>query len=202
MSSLPSEAKPDEAVPLDEAKTSDEDLYASHVKRLAEEAKKELQEKLPQIMRKAYFDMLVEALDGLKEDGDEAKREKTLQMFLGLYQEICSYLVRIACEGNVDESFKPLPSVNEATKNLVGQIREGFDQELFERIIRHDALDKRAVLSMVRTTAHWMRILLFKPLVPRFDKDCGLMEEALGDPEVSLGKATSLVLDKLFFWLD
>ena len=173
-----------------------------HVERLTEQAKKELKDKLPTIMRKAYFDMLVEALDKLKDEDDSDKKEKTLQMFLGLYKEICSYLVRIACEGKVDDGFNPLPSVNRATNRLVDDIRKGFDQELFERIIRNNALDKGCVLSMVQTTAYWLRILLFKPLIPRFENDYNMIQETLSNPDLTLGKATSVVLEKLFFWLD
>jgi len=174
------------------------DVYASHVARLTEEAKQHLQDKLPSIMRKAYFDMLVGALDGLKDE----KNEKTLAMFLGLYKEIRGYLVKAACEGRVNEAFEPLPSVNAATRSMVEDIHKAFDPELFERMIRHDALDKTAVRSMVDGTAYWLRILLIPALVPRFEEDYTTMVDALESSEMSLGKATSVVLDNLFKWLD
>ena len=178
------------------------DVYASHVAYLTEEAKKKLQDKLPAIMRKAYFDMLVGALDGLRDEKDEDKRDKTLQMFLGLYSEIRGYLVKAACNGKVNEAFQPLPSVNAATRCMVDDIHKAFDPELFERMIRHDALDKKAVGAMVDGSAYWLRILLFPPLLPRFEDDYRVMVDALHSPEFSLGKATSVVLDKLFKWLD
>jgi hypothetical protein len=177
-------------------------VYASHVERLTDEAQKELQAKLPSIMRRAYFDMLVQALDELAVTTDPEKREKTLQMFLGLYGEIRGYLVKAACEGKVDETFEPLPSVTHGERTLVRQINRSFDPVLFERIIRHNALDRGCVLSMVHAASTWLRILLFKPLVARFEKDVDIMVEALRNSELSLGKATSVALDKLFYWLD
>lgn len=175
-----------------------QELYGTHVERLTEEAKTELQKKLPGIMRRAYFDMVAEAMD----DPERLHEEKTLQMFLGLYREVRGYLVKIACEGRVDEAFNPLPSATEGMRKMSADIDTTYDMALFERMLRHDAIDKAAVQGMADSTYYWLKILVAPPLLPRLEADFLGIRDVLDDPEVTLGEGVGKTLSKMFYWLD